>query len=75
MKDITIDKLEITCCPGISAVPLTACEQERKSRSQTHERPRNYTGITNSVISLGLQKIDKICVIGMMSYSLYLHRF
>lgn len=75
MKDITIGKLEITCCPGISAVSLSACEQKRRSRSQTDERPTNDTGITNSVISLGLQKIDKICVIGMMNYSLCLHKF
>lgn len=75
MKGNTIDKLEITCCPNTSAVSLNACEQERRSRSQTDERPRNDTGIINSVLPLGLQKMDKIRVIGMMSYYLYLHRF
>lgn len=75
MKSITIDKLEIRCCPDTCATSLCACEQERRSRSQRDERPRNYTSITNSVISLGLQKIDKVCVIEMMSYSLDLHRF
>lgn len=75
MKATTIDKLEMTCWPDISAVSLNACEQERRSRSQTDERPRNDTGIINSAISLGLQKMDKICVIGMMSYFLYLHGF
>lgn len=54
-------KLQFGCCPDISAVSLSACEQARRSRSQRDERPRNDTGIINSVISLGLQKIDKIC--------------